>query len=992
MLGNHESIAAPRGVLPPRFRAADGGEAGSVRVPLDGTWRFRLFAEAETGVSPADPGEDWDAIQVPGHWQLAGAPDSWPYGKPVYTNMLYPIPLDPPHVPSANPTGEYRRHFAVPRGWLGSGRVVLRFEGVDSWCEIAVNGTVLAQSHGSRLPTEVDVTDAVAHGVNLLAVRVTQWSAMTYVEDQDQWWLSGIYRPVTLEHHPEGGIGHVEVLADYDHTSGHGTLQVAVEGYDGRPHPDAVVRIAELGLETPAGDVVTAAVEPWSAEVPRLYDVEVRSSAQTVVLRIGFRSVSTAGGVLTVNGSAIKLYGVNRHEFEPGRGRAVTREAMLADVVLMKQHNINAVRTSHYPPHPHFLDLCDEYGLYVIDEGDMETHGFVFEDWVGNPVNDPAWRDVLVDRVRRMVRRDAHHPGVIMWSLGNEADRGCNVEPMFAAVRELDPTRPVHYEADKTYEFSDVYSRMYPDLTELQEMARRVDGPQPADGPLPTAEIYARRMTLPFLLCEYAHAMGNGPGGLTEYVDVLDAHERAAGGFIWEWIDQGIATRDVDGNLFYGYGGDFGEELHDGSFVADGLLFPDRTPSPGLVEAAAVYAPVSIRQRADDVLTVRNRYAFRTLEHVALRWELVADGETVAEGTTDLAPLAPGQAAELRAAEVVGETRLPAETAVWWVLSAYWRPEARPDWAAPEHLLGRGQVQLQSGSRPQDATGTITVLEDGWRVGPLRLDGAGRLVSVGGTQVSLARVDAWRAPTENDQRKTFTSISDQKAWDIPGLHRLHESVRSVSRDGDAVVVTARAAGAGRTLGFGVRYTFRAVDEKTADVTVDITPQGLWPGTLARIGWLLALEQPDAASVDIAWTGQGPGESYADSSRAARIGRWRHTVEQWQTPYLNPQENGARRGVTEATFSLDAGPLTLAGTESTVGGRTTDGVTLTARPWSDQALATARHPNELEADGLLWLHVDAAVHGLGTAALGPAPTPGTGLWPTPATVQLRITAG
>jgi len=960
-------------------------------MPLDGTWQFRLFPEAITGAATSDPGAEWDAIDVPGHWQLADAPRSWPWGKPIYTNMLYPIPLDPPRVPRSNPTGEYRRYFTVPDGWRARGRVVLRFEGVDSWFEVAVNGTVMAQSHGSRLPTEIDVTDVLDDGENLLAVRVTQWSAMTYVEDQDQWWLSGIFRSVSLELHPHQGVGHVRVVAEFDHTSGQGTLAVEVEGYEGDRHPDIAFRIAELGLDGHAGERVCAVVEPWSAEVPRLYELEVVSRSETVGMRVGFRTISTEGGVLTVNGAAVKLYGVNRHEFDPERGRAVTPETMLADVTLMKRHNINAVRTSHYPPHPHFLDLCDEYGLYVIDEGDMETHGFVFHDWVGNPVNDPEWRDVLVDRVRRMVRRDAHHPSILMWSLGNEADRGCNVEPMFAAVRELDSTRPVHYEADKTYEFCDIYSRMYPDFAELEEIARRVDAPKPADGPLPTAELHARRMGLPFVLCEYAHAMGNGPGGLTEYVDILDSHERAAGGFIWEWIDQGIATQDADGKPFYGYGGDFGEELHDGAFVADGLVFPDRTPSPGLSEAAAVYAPVSIRHFHDDVLTVRNRYAFRTLEHVELRWELVAGGAVIAAGVVDMGPLAPGQTIDVSAAEEVGKVALPSHVAVWWVLSAHWRPETRPEWADPDDSLGLGQVLLRPAAAPEPVTGKAIASGVGWRVGPLSFDEAGRLVAVGDSAVALARVDAWRAPTDNDQRKTFGAISDEQAWDIAGLHRLHESVRSVGTEGDALVVTARAAGSGRSLGFGVRYVFRAVDDKTADVTVEITPQGLWPGTLARIGWLLALVEPDAAAVAIDWTGQGPGESYADSTRAARMGRWQHTVAQWQTPYVNPQENGARRGVTAATFRLAGGPLSLTSGRVSVGGQRREGVTLTARPWSDQALAAARHPNELEADGKLWIHIDTVVHGLGTAALGPAPAPGSRLWPAPATLQLRITA-
>src|SRR5690606_24337665 len=319
-------VVVPAGVRGPRFRPPAGASTAE-SLDLNGEWRFRLVDEARTGADPADVGAGWDTIAVPGHWQLAGAPDAWPYGKPAYTNVLFPIPVDPPNVPRENPTGEYRRTVEVPETWLGSGRVVLRFEGVDSWFEVAVNGTPVAPCRGSRLPTEIDVTEHVQAGENLLAVRVTQWSAFTYVEDQDQWWLSGIFRDVELAHRPEGGIEHVTVDASYDHTTGEGTLRIDVETLG---DAEATVSVPELGLELAAGEEATVAVEPWSAETPRLYEAQVRTAAETVVVRVGFRTIAIVDGVFTVNGAPVKLYGVNRHEFEPTRGRAVTRETMLA--------------------------------------------------------------------------------------------------------------------------------------------------------------------------------------------------------------------------------------------------------------------------------------------------------------------------------------------------------------------------------------------------------------------------------------------------------------------------------------------------------------------------------------------------------------------------------------------------------------------------------------------------------------------------------------
>ena len=985
---SHESVVVPNGVLPARFRPRAGG-TDRPALSLDGEWRFRLFPEASTGVDPADRGEGWDTIEVPGHWQLAQAPDAWPYGRPAYTNVLFPIPVDPPRVPRENPTGEYRRTITVPPSWQEDGRVVLRFEGVDSWFEVAVNGQILAQSHGSRLPTEIDVTDALVDGANLVAVRVTQWSAPTYLEDQDQWWLSGIFRSVSMEHRPGGGVDHATVVAEYDHTTGEGELRVDVEHDAGHP---ARITVPELGIDVAAGETVRHAVQPWSAEHPRLYDVVVSTAAEQVTLRVGFRTVSTVDGVFRVNGAPVKLYGVNRHEFEPARGRAVTPETMLEDVLLMKQHHVNAVRTSHYPPHPHFLDLCDEHGLYVIDENDLETHGFEPLGWRGNPTDDPQWTPVLVDRVTRMVRRDAHHPSIIMWSLGNESGEGCNVEAMASAIRALDGSRPLHYEGDWSSEHVDVYSRMYPTSEEVALIGRGEEAPL-ADGSLDS-----RRRTLPFVLCEYAHAMGNGPGGLTDYLDLVDEHPRLMGGFVWEWMDHGIATRAADGTPFHGYGGDFGEELHDGAFIADGLLLADRTPSPGLVELGAAYAPVQVvpDPHRPQTFRLRNRYAFTSTEHIRLEWALVAGGDVVATGdyAAELS-LAPGETRILTVSELTGQAvqdvRASSE-AVWCTLRAV--PREAPAWAPDGFHLGAGQVLVRPAAPLPPASGVPTRTAEGnHHVGPVVLDAVGRILSIGGVPVRLSRVDAWRAPTDNDgSRSWYDAVGDDEAWTKAGLTRLHERVEGLVREGDTLVVTARCAGAATDCGFAVRYEWRTVDHSTADLVITIRPEGQWPGSVARLGLLLALEQADAGAVTVDWTGMGPGESYADSTLAALTGRWQHTVDELGTRYTRPQENGARRGVTRATFGLATGPLTLTAGEVLVGDQQVHGIELTARPWSDAALHAADHPHELVPDGSLWVHVDAAGHGLGSAACGPGVLASAMLRPAPVTMQVRFSAG
>ncbi|HEY4421099.1 MAG TPA: glycoside hydrolase family 2 TIM barrel-domain containing protein, partial [Pseudonocardia sp.] len=717
------------------------------RLDLCGSWRFRLFPRADTGADPADEGSDrsWTDLPVPAHWQLHG------HGSPAYTNVAYPFPVDPPRVPLENPTGEYRRWVELPADWP-AGTTVLRFEGVDSRVQVWVNGTEVGWSTGSRLPVEFDVSAVLRPGRNLLAVRVQQWSAGSYLEDQDMWWLSGIFRETALLARPEGGITDVAVHAGFSSATGTGELRVDAVTGGGAP---ARLRVPELGVDAPAGEQVRlSGVEPWSAEVPRLYDGELATATERVPLRIGFRTASIEDGELRVNGRRLLFRGVNRHEFHPDTGRAVDEATMLADVLLMKRHGVNAVRTSHYPPHPRFLELCDEYGLYVVDECDLETHGFVLVEWRNNPSDDPRWRAAYLDRARRSVYRDRNHPSVVMWSLGNEAGSGVNLAAMAAEIRTIDPSRPLHYEHDRSAVNSDVYSRMYAPPSEVEQIGRRTEEPHPD----PAAD--ARRRTLPFVLCEYAHAMGNGPGGLAEYQALFERYPRCHGGFVWEWIDHGLRTRIADGIEFFGYGGDFGERLHDGTFIADGLLFPDRTPSPGLLELAAVIAPVRIAAVAGPGIAVTNRYDVRDLTHVTLRWTLETEGTEIAKGEFPTAALDPGETAVLEVPE------LPLTTGESWLTV---RAELAADepWASAGHVVGQGQL-LVTPAAPVPPVGVparwrATVHSRGFLVGPAELDADGALRRIGDLPADGLRLDLWRAPTDNDRGHPQRAAAGQGA-------------------------------------------------------------------------------------------------------------------------------------------------------------------------------------------------------------------------------------
>lgn len=625
-----EDVSPGSGALPARaWYASSDAKA----LSLNGSWRFRLSATADAeDDSFAEEGYDaqgWAEVTVPGHWVLQG---DGAFGSPIYTNHLYPFPVDPPHVPTENPTGDHLRVFDLPSDWPSDGGAVLRFDGVESCARLWLNGTELGEFKGSRLPHEFAVGHLLKPGGNVLAVRVHQWSAGSYLEDQDQWWLPGIFRDVTLLHRPAGSVGDFFVHASYDHTTGEGTLRVDSD-VDGR------VTVPALDIDVAAGEPVTVAVEPWTAETPKLYDGVLATEGERVPLRIGFRTVALEDGLIKVNGEAILFKGVNRHEWHPEQGRALDLETMREDVLLMKRHNLNAVRTSHYPPHPAFLDLCDEYGLWVIDECDLETHGFTEQDWRDNPVDDDRWTPALLDRAERMVERDKNHPSVVFWSLGNEAGTGRGLTAMAEWIHDRDPERLVHYEGDWNCRDTDVYSRMYAFHDEVEKIGQRLDG-----------GTHGRR-ALPFIQCEYGHAMGNGPGGLADYQELFENYERLQGGFIWEWIDHGVKHAE----LGYAYGGDFGEELHDGNFVCDGLVFPDRTPSPGLIEYKKVIEPVHIEgDGANGIVRITNKQDFADLSALAFEWSCQVDGETVESGA--LAVPAAGAGRERRG-EAAGAAR-----------------------------------------------------------------------------------------------------------------------------------------------------------------------------------------------------------------------------------------------------------------------------------------------------------------------------------------------
>jgi len=954
-----ESFGPGQGFAPARASQA----AGSVQLSLNGTWKFRYcesLRDLTQGFEAADFDDSrFDDIAVPSCWQLAGVPGPPRYGAPAYTNVTYPFPVDPPHVPDRNPAGEYRRRFTLPPDWDSSGSAVVRFDGVDSCFAVFVNGAAVGHSKGSRLVREFDVTHLVRPDDNVIAVRVHQWSAGSYLEDQDMWWLSGIFRAVTLINEPAGAVRDFFVHADYDAGRGTGILRLDTSSPATLSVPELGITDAEANAEHRIPDA-----EPWSDEHPRLYDAVLTSPHSDIRFRIGFRRIEIRDGQIRLNGNVIQFRGVNRHEWHPETGRSLDEATMRADAAAMKRHNINAVRTSHYPPDPLFLDLCDEYGLLVIDECDLETHGFAIAGWRDNPSGDPRWLPACLDRIERTVERDKNHPSVIMWSLGNEAGTGRNLERMADWIRRRDPGRLIHYEGEPDAFYTDVYSRMYAGYDELDAIGRRHE-PVTAD---PGHDEHRRR--LPMMLCEYGHAMGNGPGGLAEYTELFDRHPRLHGGFIWEWIDHGIAQLTPAGERYFAYGGDFGERVHDGNFVIDGLVFPDRTPSPGLLEAKAVFSPVRIMiDPAARNITVANRHHTQGTHRYRFGWTVEDGGVRVAAGGLEMPN---GLAGDVSTAgfprALIDATASAPDDERWLTVTASLGADTR--WAAAGHEVAFAQALLAPGKPPAASATPASSSGRQLTLGCAVLDGdTGELRRLGPFAVRSAFPDFWRAPTDNDVRVAG-------AWRQAGLDRLERRTIAVERTAGALRTRLRVAPAGARFGLLATLTWDA----GGLLSVHVAPDGNWPCPLPKVGLRLEL---DAAVEEVSWFGRGPGEAYRDTYHATRFGRFSGPVDELATPYVRPQENGNRMHTRSLTLTGDAGQaLTVTGDPP---------FDFAVRRWSPELLTAARHPSDLVPDGRTHLHLDAAHHGIGSASCGPPLPPGHSLAARTIAWTLRFSA-
>lgn len=963
------------------------GDGSPWRQSLDGEWRFRLVdspsAAPARWMAPASSDERWRAISVPGCWTRQDTGD-----LPHYTNIVMPWPdTEAPYSPPENPTGLHRTTFRVPRAWKGRD-VVLHLGGFESVAVVWCNGEFVGMGKDSRLPSEFDLTPHLTTGDNLLAVMVIRWSDATWIEDQDHWWHAGLHRSVHLEARARTRLDDLRIDADYDFRRDTGSLRVTgrlngpaaghavrvtLETLGGRRLRSATAVVGDRARGSMFAEVLAAEdfyghlasvefpdidIDPWTAETPTLYRVvtELVDAAGVVIeaytTRAGFRRIELIDRRLKVNDVAIKVLGVNRHDHHPVTGKTVTVDEMRDELVLMKQHNLNAVRTAHYPNDHRLLDLCDELGLYVIDEANVECHGREKA-----LAHDPRYEAAIMSRITRLVVRDRSHPCIIGWSLGNESGHAPVHDAAVSWIHRVDPGRFVHHEGAERWRnaspakswrrpptesersSNDVLTAMYAPIQTLVEWARWAEKTGKDDRPL--------------LICEYSHAMGNSNGSLDRYLDAFWSEPAIAGGFVWDWRDQGLAEHDANGRFYWAYGGHFGDEPNDANFCINGLVGPDLTPHPVMRELAWGCRPVTAEHVGGRRVRVTNRRFFAGIDDLQLRWRVDVDGAKVEQGTKNI---------ELSAGESTTVTlplprRLPHGEA--HVLVEFVQRGASA-WAPRGHVVSWQQFSLGGQTAPSTIRRRIVEVDT---------SGAGVAgVRIGGETVVVGDIVPWlwRAPTDNDgvQQGWMSEVKGRRlAWRRWGLDEIELVTDSVSRrnrgDAEIISVDRRIVGADEEARHRTRITIED-DVARFDEHVDLPSR--WRD-MPRIG--VRFEVP-AALDRVEWFGLGPHETYPDRRSSATIGRWKSTVDEQYHPYVVPQEHAAHVDTRWLTLTGDGGRgLRVEGARPLV---------MTARSHHDAALTAAATLADLERAVTTEVHVDAAVRGLGTDACGPDTLP------------------
>ena len=979
---------APRASFVPygSFEAAVKGDVAACKnvESLNGKWKFHWSPDPQSRpvdfYRPDFKTTDWNQIAVPGNWQTQG------FGTPLYVNVKYPFKMDPPKVMSEppkeytnykerNPVGSYRRYFTVPKDWKNK-EIFLHFAGVDSAFYVWINGRKVGYSEGSRTPAEFNVTDYLIEGDNLIAVEVYRYSTGSYLEDQDFWRLSGIFRDVYLWASPVVGVRDFQVKTLFegdDFSKADLRVTVNVHNWQGKTVPSPTVEMTLLDADgkpvfdpisgrmhgkkiPPGGDsefgLSTVVENPklWSAETPYLYRMllSVKDADGTLLevipANVGFRKVEIKDGVFLVNGKRVFMKGVNRHEHDPETGHTVSTESMLKDIRLMKRHNINFVRTCHYPDIPEWYDLCDKYGIYIIDEANIESHGMGY-----NPrttlANNPAWAKAHLDRIERVVERDKNHPCVVIWSMGNEAGDGCNFKDCYQWMHHRDPSRPVHYERTRTN--CDVLSEMY---TPPAGVAKYADGHQKK----------------PFMLCEYAHAMGNSVGNLNEYWEVIRSSPHIIGGCIWDWVDQGLWKTDPKtGKRFLAYGGDFGDFPNDQNFCMNGLVQADRRLNPSLQEVRKQYqnvwvTPIDLKA---GTFEVTNENAFTNLDRYVGKWRLTADGKTIQEGTLGKLDVAPEGKKRIEI-----PFQLPSDAAkspVEYVLTVSFELAQDEPWAKAGYRVAFDQFVLkpfgvQSAAVDKDAAGEVALGEeaDDWVVQGKafaarvsKTTGALTSWKVAGKQLLAGPLEPsyWKTMNDNQMRNRFEQRLG--AWRNAAESRRVVSVDADRRDGVVEITSEFRIPVGET---ACTVTYRFLDGGRIEVFQTLAPKGDKLPLIPRIGMDMAVP---AAYHNVFYYGLS-GETYADRKEGGMVGLYQADALDWNHPYSRPQDVGNHADTRWMAFVNDQDQ----GIQITA----LDGdlLSMSAWPFTVEDLEKAKHAIDLPQRKELHLRIDHILHGLG----------------------------
>lgn len=954
------------------------------RLSLDGEWRFSYYPKPQAVPENWLAGDLSDArpMPVPSNWQLAG------YGSPIYTNVKYPFPVNPPWVPEENPTGCYSREFSIPGHWTAPGRTRIVFNGVNSAFYLWCNGHWVGFSQDSRLPAEFDLTDYLQAGINRLCVMVLRWCAGSYLEDQDMWRMSGIFRPVFLLHKPAIGFEDIRIQTRLDALFNQGELDV----YAALPLMPAdqaaqysvratlwlgdtrvVAARARLGSaivdergrypERVTLTLPVAAPALWSAEIPSLYKVVIALyDADDVLIEaesydVGFRQVDIRDGLLRVNGKPVLIRGINRHEHHPRYGQVMDADAMRQDILLLKQNNFNAVRCSHYPNHPLWYRLCNQYGLYVVDEANIETHGM---EPMNRLADDPTWFAAFSERVTRMVQCNRNNPSIIIWSLGNESGHGATHDALYQWVKTQDPSRPVQYEgggADSRA--TDIICPMY----------ARVD----EDQPFPAVPKWSIKKWIglpgelrPLILCEYAHAMGNSLGGFAKYWQAFRQYPRLQGGFIWDWADQALERQDENGQTYWAYGGDFGDAPNDRQFCLNGLVFPDRTPHPSLVEAKQQqqYFQFRLLDARPLKIEVTSENLFRASDNELLCWRLECEGELVQSGETPLF-LQPQEVRELTLSDMPAQATRPG---MLYLLLSVVQPAATA-WSPAGHQSAWQQLPIPGGILSREEGARLPAGET-----PRLSENEHDFIVCHGNQRWLVNkhsgwLSQWycddipgllnplkdsfiRAPLDNDIGVSEADNIDPNAWverwRDAGLFDLTQRCLRLNAEqhADRVVIEAEQG-----------YYFKdnlllnslwqtVIDshgEMENHIRIRVSPS-LPP--LPRIGAACRLA---ADAPEVEWLGLGPHENYPDRLASAQFSRWRLAISSMFTPYIFPAENGLRCFTREITLD---------------GWRVKGNFHFSLSPYGADQLTRATHRHLMQPEPGLWLHLDARHMGVG----------------------------